>query len=300
METKLPEFLNKIYLETILRNHENDPSIRVQYFECHPAVAAGNNYASLLLRTNIQYNKNGNNLEKSLIIKTVVASPEMAQMVIENGIYQKEMVMYDRILPKFQKLLISVGDTETLFSPAIFVDIENCTLIFDDLKQIGYTLANRITGVDDKHVDLLIRKIAKFHACSMVLAQTGSEDFKEFLESPFKDDGLTETFMFGMYEAFLSEIRNWKGFDTYVEKLEKLQGRLLKQTIEMFSESKFPIKVLAHGDLWVNNMMFRYNEDMTPNDLLLVRRLLTLNVLYLGKVYKFNRSIFKLDMLELQ
>lgn len=271
MAIKIPDFLNKAYFERILQNHENDPSIRVQDVDYKPAVAAGNNYASLLLRTKVKYTKNDVSHEKSLIIKTVVPDVEMAKKMIENGIYTKELVMYHRILPKYQKLLTSVGDTEQLFSPALFVDTEQCTLIFDDLKEAGYTLANRLTGVDEKHVDLLIRKIAKFHACSMVLAQTGSEDFKEFKESPFKDDGLTGAFMYGMYDAFLSQIRTWTGYDKYVVKLEKLRDRLIKQTLETFSDSKFPIKVLAHGDLWVNNMMFRYNEDKTPKDLILVR-----------------------------
>lgn len=276
MATKLPDFLNKAYLEKVLQKHENE-SIRVQDFDCKPAVAAGNNYASLLLRVNVKYIKNAEDLEKSLIIKTVVADAEMAKMVIENGIYQKELVMYDRILPKFQNLLTSHGDTEQLFSPAVFVDHERCTLIFDDLKQSGYTLANRLTGVDEKHVDLLIRKIAKFHACSMVLSYTGSENFKEFQESPFKDDDLSGTFMGSMYGAFLSQIRTWTGYEKYLVKLEKLQARLIKQTLEVFSESKFPIKVLSHGDLWTNNMMFRYNKDKTPSDLLLVRLILKFN-----------------------
>lgn len=255
MSVKLPSFLTNYYIEKALQNHYNDKSIQVQGFDYKAAVAAGNNYGSLMLRSNVKYLQNGKKLEKSIIIKTVITDPEMVKMFEDTGvnIFQNELIMYDRILPKFHKLLESVGDTDQLFAPAIFIDYDTNTLIFHDLIKSGFKVANRLTGVDDTHVEVLTRKIAKFHACSIVLLQNGSEDFKEFQESPFKDDNVSDAFLKGMYGAFLSQFRTWKGFEMYITKLENVQKRLLKQTLEMYGPSKFPLKVLAHGDLWVIN-----------------------------------------------
>ncbi|XP_063696921.1 uncharacterized protein LOC134827942 isoform X1 [Culicoides brevitarsis] len=271
MSQKLPKFLNKSYLERILQQNESDSSISVENFECKPAVAAGNNYASQLLRTTVKYKKDGKCCDKSLIIKTVVADEEMAKVMVESGIFKKELIMYDRILPKFQKLLKSIGDTEKLYSPAVFVDYENSTIIFNDLKQEGYELGDRLNGCDVDHIRLLTRKIAKFHACSMILMENGEEDFADFQEQPLKEDTPFENFFFGMFDACVEELKTWPGYEKYVKKMEKLRETFMIKSREMFVKSKTLPNVLAHGDLWVNNMMFKYNkETRRPEDLVLI------------------------------
>lgn len=270
MATKLPEFLTKEYLQNILQKYEKTDNINVKEFNCIPAVAAGNNYASMLLRASVQYTKNGESVEKSLIIKATPSDPELAKSIEEYGVYQREILMYDRILPQYHKLLESMGDNEKLFSPAIYVDSKNSTIIFEDLKKLGFTIANRLTGVDQKHVDLLIRKIAKFHACSMVLLATGTEDFCQFCKPPITVNETTQQYFDGMLNAFMDQIRTWPGYEKYVEKLEKVRTWLPKEWMNVYGETKYPIRVLAHGDLWCNNMMFKYDEENIPTDLVLV------------------------------
>lgn len=271
MATNLPSFLTTEYLKDVLQKHENSSNINIERFDCAPAVAAGNNYASMLLRAKVHYTKDGTNVEKSLIIKTATSDPEMAKNIKQYGIYQREILMYDQILPQFHKLLESIGDSEQLFSPAICVDAKTSTIIFEDLKTLGFTLADRLTGVDEQHMDLVLRKIAKYHACSMVLYETGSEDFHQFCEPPFTDDETSQLYFNGMCKAFLDQIRTWSGYEEYVKKLEKVQTWLPKELIKVYCETKHPIRVLAHGDLWVNNMMFKYDDKHIPTDLVLVR-----------------------------
>lgn len=43
------------------------------------------------------------------------------------------------------------------------------TIVFDDLTQYGYKLASRQKGLDEEHCVVILRKLAKFHAASMVL-----------------------------------------------------------------------------------------------------------------------------------
>lgn len=270
MAIKLPEFLTKEYLINVLQKYEKTDDIKVKEFNCTPAVAAGNNYASMLLRASVQYTKNDQNVEKSLIIKTTPSDPELAKSVEQYGVYKREILMYDRILPQYHKLLESVGDNEKLFSPAIYVDSKNSTIIFEDLKKLGFTIANRLTGVDQKHVELLTRKIAKFHACSMVLLATGTEDFRQFCEPPVTYNETSQQYVDGMLNAFMDQIRTWPGYEKYVEKLEKVRTWLPKEWINAYGETKYPIQVLTHGDLWCNNMMFKYDEENIPTDLVLV------------------------------
>ncbi|XP_063696922.1 uncharacterized protein LOC134827942 isoform X2 [Culicoides brevitarsis] len=269
MSLKLPKFLNKSYLERILQQNEGDSSISVENFECKPAVAAGNNYASQLLRTTVKYKKDGKCCEKSLIIKTVNANEEITKILTKSGFFEKEIIMYDRILPKFQKLLESIGDMDKIYSPAVFVDHENSTIIFNDLKQEGYELADRLNGLDEDHIRLLMRKIAKFHACSMILMENGEEDFSDFQEKP--TSSASASFDKAMLGACLEQMKTWQGYEKYVTKMEKLREKFTMQTRETLKKSNILPNVLNHGDLWVNNMMFKYNkETRKPEDLVLI------------------------------
>lgn len=45
------------------------------------------------------------------------------------------------------------------------------TIVFDDLTQYGYKLANRQKGLNEEHCLIILKKLAKFHAASMVLLE---------------------------------------------------------------------------------------------------------------------------------
>lgn len=180
-ESQCPSFIDEYYLEKALQNYENDPSIKVLKFTSKPAVAGGNNYVSLMLRSAITYKSNNNEHTKSVIIKTVLTNSESAKMFKELQFYDKELIMYSKVLPKYEKLLNDIGDTDKMYSPAILVDHDNYTLIFEDLTCLDYEVADRKKGVDWEHTHLLVCKIAKYHALSMVLAeQEGDEIFEPF------------------------------------------------------------------------------------------------------------------------
>ena len=44
-------------------------------------------------------------------------------------------------------------------------------LVFEDLKALGYEMADRQNGIDEEHCNLVMNKLGKFHASSMLLFQ---------------------------------------------------------------------------------------------------------------------------------
>lgn len=271
---KIPDFLDVKYLGKVLQTVKNDPTIDVLNFTIEPAVSSGNNYASLLLRSHIKYTKNysrSNIFVKRVIIKTVLADSEAAKIISDVSLYDKEIVMYDRILPKFQELMRSVGDEDQIFSPALYIDHRNKALIFNDLKVEGYVTGDRIMGLDQDHVNLVIAKIAKFHACSMVLAEQTDEKYEEFIEPCICDDYIGNKFFKRMFVTCVDEVRTWPGYEKYANKLDNIKDLLLKQGEELFTGSKYPIKTLLHGDLWTSNILFKYDQERkAPEDAILV------------------------------
>lgn len=272
---KVPDFLDVKYLGKVLQTVNNDPTIDVLNFSTEPVTETGNNYASLVLRSHIKYlknNKKNNIFVQRVIIKTILTDSDAAKILSDVRFYDKELVMYERILPKFQNLLRSVGDNDKIFSPALYIDHRNKALIFNDLKVEGFETGNRVFGLDHNHVNIVIAKLAKFHACSMVLMEQTDEKYMDFLEPCIRDDYIGNKFFKRMFNICIDEIRKWPGYESFATKLEKVESLFLKQGEDLYTDSKYPIKVLLHGDLWTSNIMFKYNQQdkKTPEDAILV------------------------------
>lgn len=74
-----------------------------------------------------------------------------------------------------------------------------------------------------------------------------------------------------MFNAFKMSIRSYGGCDEYADKIEKWDT---KNLMTMFIDIAVPMDngfhVLNHGDLWINNMMFKSDDDGTPLDVSMI------------------------------
>lgn len=260
-----PDFLNKTYLEKILQEYYKDPTIKVSKFE--PTLAAseaGNNYVGLVLRFKIFFHHSSNTFVKSFIIKTTLPDPKMKEIVKNYKLFDKEMTMFETILPKYQKIL---GKNEPAMCPeSIKMDWDNMTLVFEDLNESGFVVADRKEGVDMAHVKLLIEHLAKYHACSMIVAENeGAEVFKDFHTHIVNDQSPEARDHFGrLFRDLSEEIKTWPGYEKYGEKLEKMQATFFQQEVDLYKKCQSKIKVVIHGDLWISNFMFKYDTKKNP------------------------------------
>lgn len=74
-----------------------------------------------------------------------------------------------------------------------------------------------------------------------------------------------------MYEYFVSSIRNYGGCEAYADKIAKWnQMKLLTAYIDISEPMRGGFQVLNHGDPWLNNMMFKFDEEHNPIDVKMV------------------------------
>lgn len=270
-DSRIPNFLNKKYLEKVLQAHEKSETIQIINFDIRPPIIEESHHASLLLRADVNYSYHENVFNKRFIIKTMLLNEEIAKLMKNAEIYQREMIMYNRILPEYKKLLHSIHDSDQLYPNVFHIDLENSTMILEDLTEQEYKVVDRHLGMSTGHLDLLIPKIAKFHACSMILHAQGIETYSEF------NKGITfSEHHRSFFESMISEIEQWPGYSYYVEKLNRIKNLLIPQGNDLFKNSydNKHLNVLIHGDLHINNIMFKYDTNNKPLDAILVRSIL--------------------------
>jgi thiamine kinase-like enzyme len=134
----------------------------------------------------------------------------------------------------------------------------------EDLRAQGFSMAERITGLDMKHCLLVMRQLGRYHAASAVLNEREPKHSQEFLESLYTTNPIeTVERLFKMNaEKLANEVAKWPDYkEKFYEKLLKIADNAYTYFADSVKRDEEEFNVLCHGDLWSNNMMFRYSGD---------------------------------------
>ena len=157
----------------------------------------------------------------AFILKAQQGNEIMAKILNILRLYQKEEEIYQKILPKFEKLYKDAGK-DIQFAPKSYTfdrDIGVDYVLLEDLCAKKYKNANRIEGLDMEHLQNVLIKLAEFHAASACYVEhygMFSEDFTVGIYNGKHKALLKE---FNASDAFLSQLKKWKNCELYYEKL---------------------------------------------------------------------------------
>ncbi|EDW84846.2 uncharacterized protein Dwil_GK14342 [Drosophila willistoni] len=270
-----PEWLTHEYIEHALRTHYKDDLLQIVKFEINPALGPGENYSGVLTKIRVSFKvfQNGERKEtKNMIVKTSIDDDELTQeLIAPYDIYNREMNIYEEVLPKLNELLHEIGDFEQLFPTAIYVDRERMAIIFEDLAVAGYVMADRIRRLNAEHAHLILRKLAKMHAASAVLNERTNGCLEGYDRGFFNNytNAFSGYFVGTLHAAarWMSHIENMR---QYADKLSKLAPHYMDIGRKCFAPTLGQVNVLGHGDVWTNNVMFKYDSKTGhPVDVLL-------------------------------
>lgn len=122
------------------------------------------------------------------------------------------------------------------------------------------------------HIHLTIGKLAKMHSASVVYLEQGGQ-FDAKYDEGFYSPKMIPVFE-NMYQSNIDIMRkasaDWSCAKTLNVYYDNWREIFLKKMFPISQRVDSRFNVLCHGDLWVNNIMFKYGTDGKPTDCLLV------------------------------
>lgn len=166
-------FDNKHFYERILQTHLKNETIKVLEFSKKLATSKGDNFLSEIYRVFVKYSNNENdNVNKigeiSLILKIKISSMTIRSESMDE-VFCTESQVFKDILPKIENYVgCAIG-------PYLFnVDDKSNYIIMEDLTRSRYAIGNKLKGLTFAECHRIIEKMAKFHAGSVLIAETVS------------------------------------------------------------------------------------------------------------------------------
>ncbi|XP_055588037.1 uncharacterized protein LOC129740403 [Uranotaenia lowii] len=285
---KIPPFINAQLLQAALEEGLNFPrrteGVQVQEFTAQCATSAGDNFLSDVFRVWVQFSRVGStrNEDVSLIVKCMPDGGPRGSLIEQLDVFRKEIYMFRRVVPELSRL--AGGE---MFAARLFYATETPIrmLIFQDLKSLGYVMADRSTGggLDINHCTVIMKKIAKFHAASMTMLYQADAGKMEELQSRFRYGHVNpslkveENVVLGILIAGLDTLidcaeKYWTEMEPEVlQKLKTMRPRYADRVLEcLYRKYTDGFRVLNHADLWSNNILFRYDSNKVPLDAVFV------------------------------
>ncbi|EDV91301.1 uncharacterized protein LOC6568323 [Drosophila grimshawi] len=271
-----PEWLTHDYIENALRTHHKDAQLQIVQLDVNPALGPGENYGGVLTRARVSFILSQQPQEErvqNLIIKTSIDDDELTkELMAPYDIFNREINIYEEVLPKLNELLKEIDEFEPIFPTAVFVDRERIAIIFEDLTVENYVMADRVKRLDQEHAHLILRKLAKMHATSAVLNERTAGCLEKYDRGFF--NRYTNAYS-GYFVGGLLAAARWMSQEPecahYGKKLFELAPHYMDIGRECFAPLRDSVNVLAHGDVWTNNVMVKYDAVTgRPVDVLLI------------------------------
>ncbi|PSN35714.1 hypothetical protein C0J52_24224 [Blattella germanica] len=194
-------------------------------------------------------------------------------------VFRNETAVYSTVIPTFQRF----------FNSTVFCPFPKCLhanqnlIVLEDLGTAGFSMTNRMEGLDVHHCRLVLQGLARFHAMSLALKKIDPKMFqkaRESIEEVIYIDEAARLFSVSMENSLkmatesLRILSNNDGtFDVAIKTIDSFNGKMFNIMSELVKPQE-PLSVICHGDCWNNNILFRYRESRKVEDM----RLLDLQV----------------------
>ncbi|XP_022213685.2 uncharacterized protein LOC111068501 [Drosophila obscura] len=267
-------------------------SFSIDHIACSAGSSSGDNYMSVVKRVTISQDQEQEQQQQqpatreavTVIVKRQIASLSRRQLYRCEEAFSNEINAYRHLVPLLRRY-----SQQSLFPLCHIAESHDQSetgepiIVLQDLKALGYRMRNRLEGLELGHCLLVMKKLAQMHAASLAAQQLESALFAAQVEHMSEIVYCEEAAEFystildtSVQQALdsLSSSNADGSLTTPICLIEELRPTLfehLQRNINAAAEA--PFSVICHGDLWVNNIMFRSQpEEVIFFDLQAMRR----------------------------
>ncbi|TMW46882.1 hypothetical protein DOY81_008046 [Sarcophaga bullata] len=259
----VPKWLEAKLFETILKeNFEKYKEIKE--FKAYDGLSARENYSTVMTRIEIVIElEDGATQTQFFMLKTEHESELFKELANRIHSFAQEFKVYQEILPRLEKLYQDAGQTVKFGAKCYKLPITQGHLLLEDLKQQGFKNANRLECLDMHHAKMVLKKMAQWHAASVVHKENNGSYEESYKTALYTDAGRKSMSIFfeGMTKYLLKCLHLYDNHKLYREKLEKLLSCIVDELFKAVKVNKDDFNVLNHADLCTNNIMFQYTDD---------------------------------------
>ncbi|XP_055538992.1 uncharacterized protein LOC129726393 [Wyeomyia smithii] len=249
--------------------------------DCSSGSKVGDGYIAQIVRVTIE----GDRLEDgvvrhherfSLICKFPFEDRQQREQFNSMLLFEREVYVYREVFPELERLQLEHGlkrgdDLGFWNYPHCYWGMfdkeqQESILIFEDLIVRGFEMKDKNEPTDFEHVEALMVALGKLNACSFALKEQRPDIFDKIK----KLDDLLCTVMTTEQTSKLAtrncdlaaSICTGNNTDTqWRNKFLSLKNSLWDKTRSHIAGQRAePFAALSHGDCWVNNVMYGYDE----------------------------------------
>lgn len=150
-----------------------------------------------------------------------------------------------------------------LFRSLVYSAQKPDVIIFDDLTQQHFEMVYDPLRMDQ--IEIVVEKIARYHALSMVIAESDQKAVIPDGTGPFFEPEMLRA----MFDGFVRiakdlaiEAKNWPGMQVIGAKLEGSIERVFTNFAKIYAKAPpGTFNVLNHGDFHLRNLMFTKDDE---------------------------------------
>ncbi|XP_037921006.1 uncharacterized protein LOC119657908 isoform X2 [Hermetia illucens] len=270
----IPEYLDEQFFKGVLTNQTGSEDVKLFSLDFSMGSSPGENYFSFIYRVQVVYTLKGSgNIETNFIVKSIPLDGAR-EAFVEFDIFNSEKVMYFDILPRIENCLDNMK-----IAPKCYYVTSNpiATMVLEDMKVPGYRIADRVKGLDLDHSKIILTKLAQYHAGGMLLLEkepslaTSAQLKRGIFSSVSLGPNNIGKLLYMNASRLIGHASKWHGYEKIMDKLQYCYKNetLVDKILDTIRPSQNDILTICHGDCWVNNFLFKYNED-SPIDAVFV------------------------------
>ncbi|XP_049772254.1 uncharacterized protein LOC126156259 [Schistocerca cancellata] len=246
-----PAWVDEKFVKEALSEAEGKQVAEVSCVRVEPAVKAGANFMSSLLRLSCEVRVAGGGVAeaRSLVLKVGLGAGPMADLAEEAQVFVREARVYRELLPRAEQALRA------------------------DLCVSGFRTPPPGAGLDRAHCSLGLRALARLHAASARLLEDSPSLRTDPLlsRSPLTSRDACDQLasIVPRHALALSAALAASGRGALADRYEAAAERIVGRLRQLDGGGPPALQVLLHGDLWKNNFLFLYSGQQ-PTDVRLL------------------------------